>query len=478
MQSSASQPQPPTIPNLISVLTQLLPPTYPLPSELLSTPLKDRQLYFPPPRPMHDAFISLNSGSSGSSFSGSGSGSEDTLVDPSTNRARDTVRGEDDEITRRLTLISQKLRDLQQSSVDSVQGENLDPEAPGRWVRGLYGYGDEDEGKEQRPEMEGGSKWIGYRRPDRETLLSRVDLRGLPVRENHGSGDDHLQVLLLHEPQSQPQLQQQSQHQTGSTSDSTTNDTPQTAQEVSQSPWKLFDVRVVPNNNNTNSSSSNKAEPSWTSSLSDLLQVKSASQLVNPGNEADGQEEGMAAEDFWGGYDDDDDEDAGKGTAGGQAEEGEGGDFWDGYDDEGDNGDDKKTEVNGAIENPGSTKEVPATVDLSTPTLGSAPSFPQTQTLEPPETTKPASVPRMQTPNINQMTEDDSYWQHYASVEDGLRASNPPTPGGYEAYGGGYYGAGSGSAGRQSGYGGARTPGVGAGGKDYWGTGGETPVGW
>lgn len=427
---------------------------------------------------MHDAFISLNSGSSGSSFSGSGSGSEDTLVDPSTNRARDTVRGEDDEITRRLTLISQKLRDLQQSSVDSVQGENLDPEAPGRWVRGLYGYGDEDEGKEQRPEMEGGSKWIGYRRPDRETLLSRVDLRGLPVRENHGSGDDHLQVLLLHEPQSQPQLQQQSQHQTGSTSDSTTNDTPQTAQEVSQSPWKLFDVRVVPNNNNTNSSSSNKAEPSWTSSLSDLLQVKSASQLVNPGNEADGQEEGMAAEDFWGGYDDDDDEDAGKGTAGGQAEEGEGGDFWDGYDDEGDNGDDKKTEVNGAIENPGSTKEVPATVDLSTPTLGSAPSFPQTQTLEPPETTKPASVPRMQTPNINQMTEDDSYWQHYASVEDGLRASNPPTPGGYEAYGGGYYGAGSGSAGRQSGYGGARTPGVGAGGKDYWGTGGETPVGW
>jgi len=188
----------------------------------------------------------------------------------------------------------------------------------------------------------------------------------------------------------------------------------------------------------------------------------------------------MAAEDFWGGYDDDDDddEDADKGTAGGQAEEGEGGDFWDGYDDEDDDGDDKKTEVNGAIENPGSIKEVPATVDLSTPTLGSAPSFPQMQMLEPPETTKPASVPRMQTPNINQMTEDDSYWQHYASVEDGLRASNPPTLGGYEAYGGGYYGAGSGSAGRQSGYGGARTPGVGAGGKDYWGTGGETPVGW
>jgi hypothetical protein len=426
---------------------------------------------------MHDAFISLNPGSSGSSFSGSGS--EDTLVDPSTNQTRSNGNsGEEDEITRRLTLISQKLRDLQQSSVDSVQGENLDPEAPGRWVRGLYGYEDEDEGKEKRSELEGGSKWIGYRRPDRETLLSRVDLRGLPVREDHGSGEDHLEVLLLHEPQSllQQQSQQPIQHQTESTSDSTANDTTQAAQEVSHSPWRLFDVRVVPNT--AQSFSSNKAEPTWTSSLSTLLHEQSASQLVNPGNEAEGQEEGMAAEDFWGGYDDDDEEDAGKGTAGGQAEEGEGGDFWDGYDDEDDDGDDKKTEVNGAIENSGSIKEVPATVDLSTPTLGSAPSFPQTQTLEPPETTKPASVPRMQTPNINQMAEDDSYWQHYASVEDGLRASNPPTPGGYEAYGGGYYGVGSGSAGRQSGYGGARTPGVGAGGKDYWGTGGETPVGW
>ena len=439
--------QPPSLLNLTSILTHLLPPTYPLPADLLSTPLKTRQIYLPPPqdRTMHDAYISLDPGSRSKSttreiFSGAGSSSSEATTLPSastsTSTSASTSTGTgtraDDEISHRLHLISQKLRDLQESSVDVVQGES--PEST-RWVGELlYGVGQVDADADERGdgrELERVTKsWVGYQRKDRETLLARIDLRGLPVGVGvplHDDrelevGSEHVEVFLLHEPA--PSLGHGMVDPVVPVTlnpNSTSTDVGAGAgPEAGTTPWKLFDVKLVPDSERSRAD----VGDGWSTDLSSLQETgtRQAGGMGGIQQEGeDGEPESMGADDFWGGYDDDDEAHA------------------------------HQAEV----------------LDLSTPNPPSYPSFPTTQLHPAPE------------------EESDPYWQSYNSVEDGLRPSNPPTPGGYEVYGdmtGGYYGSSGARAGgmTRSGSGaGSRTPGqTNAGQKDYWGTGGETPVGW
>lgn len=428
---------------------------------------------------LHDGYISLNPGTGKSSDYGSGESeserSDETLVDPArresgfglistltngshpdpdpqshaqgvstTIKPKETL---EDAISLRLTAISHKLLELQKTSRDTVQGENPDS---GRWVVDLLGGGghqhDHDHDSNKRT-------WVHYRRPDEETLLARVDLRGLPVGSAEqdkeedkadGKGEtEHVEVFLLHEPSTlglagpNVQVGDGPRHETG---------------ERGETEWKLFDVRLVPSHPSADGASEGAG---WVSDLADMP-ISARGGLAGDEVE-DGYGDGDG--DGWGSDVREDD---------GEGEAGVGGDdFWGGYDDDED--DDNEPD------SPSKTGQTSGSPNVKP---------------NPPH----SSIHSVSFSHPVPEPEDDPYWQSYNSVEDGLRPSNPPTPGvrspggfGYgTAYGTGhasenemgtegYYGmtTSSGSDARLGG--GARTPGRE---KDYWGTGGETPVGW
>lgn len=142
-------------------------------------------------------------------------------------------------------------------------------------------------------------------------------------------------------------------------------------------------------------------------------------------------------------YKDEESEDTGMGGAD---------DFWGGYSDD-EKEADKKSKRGLVTESP--SKPNPNTAKPLTHPVGHAAfhAQPQFQTSNP---KAPFGRSPAQSPMVSRfVTPDDHYWAAYSGVEDGLRASNPPSPGRNTK---------------------ASVPVPVPG--DYWGTGGETPVSW
>lgn len=338
-----------TTPNLTSILTHLIPPTYPLPPHLLSHPLKTRQVYLPPPldEPLHDGYIAQQ---------------------PEANR-----------ISSRLEQISLKLRDAHQQGIDAVQGEG--GLAPLRWIQ----------------DVESG---VAYSKRDDETMLARVPLSSF-------EGGQGIHVLLVHEPGHQG---------TGAAAAPTD---PANALGA-HCEWKLFDVKDLAGSRNQ--SDCLVDEKDWFPSLEMAEREFNKSRKVRfggaqtDGNGANGEEE-AGVDDFWGGYSDDE----------------------------------KQKEP----PRPAAPHTVPPQVAKQSTPLSLLQS-------------KLSSLPRNSS-NSHLNAADDSYWSSYAAVEDGLRVSNPSTPG---------YGLSRVNSRAGGGVGTGGYPGYYSGDAGYWGTGGETPVGW
>lgn len=315
-----------------------------------------------------------------------------------------------------------------------------------------------------------------YCRKDEETLLLRLRMGddwgslagGLDAAGRGGDGmngrpdSDEVDLILLYEPED-PNTSSDRALRTTTTTDSESDPLPD------RSDWKLYNIVVPPAHPTSSSSTSTSGFGGSTGSgttaeLDEIWTpvIPTTSTIVGAGGAGGGNGSLIHGQE--------DKEGAGEvGEMGGQA--GDADDFWGGYEDDDDtqpqaqphdhdDGDDQ----NPGARVPGGTMAIDLTDD------------------SPPPTTQPDTHPHQmllhhppETPSLSFPVEDDSYWASYGSVEDGLRASNPPTPGGSGM--GGPMGMAVGrhftpTLGRQQG------AGMGMGEKDYWGTGGETPVGW
>ena len=357
-------------------------------------------------------------------------------------------------LTERLFSISSKLEDYRRSiDLDRVQGESgsssssTSPYAHDRQPRGGQGRSEADLERSLGGYVGGLRGGLRYSKRDRETLLVKVEMRddlgslaGTPLqRKQQGLGpgpglggrqteSDAVDLILLYEPEDPTDLNLLP-------STTTTTDA-----NPDRSDWKLYNI-TLPSYDPSSSSSSGSTTAELDQVWSPVIPVDHERGVGGVGAGA-GQEAGGEV-----------------GEMGGQP--GDPDDFWGGYED--DDQHDEHDQITTTTTKAGvstADRDMAAAIDLTED------SPPSTTRLD----THPATIP--QEPPSSTSTfpmEDDSYWASYGSVEDGLRPSNPPTPGGF---------------GSASGMGVGRhfTPSLGrqqAGGeKDYWGTGGETPVGW
>lgn len=440
--------------NLLVILRELLPPAYPLPEEILAQSLRFRHQYFPPPStafqddaratdgllPESSSSYDAAGGVPVSSSSSSGSGGPDLWI---------AQRDSGSTVTIQLQRLAHALELHRGIDLHEVPHG----EAALEWVQELLGNGSPVKNSE---EQEGDV--VGYEQKDEETFTCRLRL---PVADGADANQDGqavtstVEIRLLYSPPS-------------------SQDTPAGASDGSALAWKLLDTMIVP--------SVELAPTTPFSQQASWLQtpIQARNHYLSRVARSEGQARTRNV--VFGEHDEQHElDDGGAGTAGD--------DFWGGY---GTDDEDKhvKSEVAAIAVEPHTAvgnvaqAQVKAGTAESTPQAIHQARFPGAVSsaldAEPSAAAggggsnrhlhRPTPPPTS-TPGLSRFaTPDDSYWASYAGVEDGLRASNPPSPRGGRSVAstpGLGRGAGSGTAGASG-----TAP------DGYWGTGGETPVSW
>ncbi|KAJ9110807.1 hypothetical protein QFC22_006663 [Naganishia vaughanmartiniae] len=416
---------------LVTILAHLLPPAYPLASDLLSSAIKTRQLYLPPnpSNATDDRFIAQ--------------------------RPRQTDPKDDpEELSTRLRAIAASkthARDPEFSNELQLQGEGNDIEVA------LY--------KES---------WnVRYRALDEQTLIAKLDL--LPYSGNEEGG---VRILFF------PEHELSEDDNDGSDSARIQSvdagaEGPRVSYRTQLSmgdEWKLFDVKPLEEAEaeEQQTPTSLKAEL-WCKSPREAFEaIKQAKQSQGDGEV--GGEDQPEDDDYWGGYSDSEQEAQHPSGLSAQQDAASFGDLDSEKHKQQESNEPKGlpapvTEPTSALPAQSYTTPLSVTPHLTTtaasPNLSNpAPSIVSgTNKLPDQASTIPGAAVLVKkvtiSPFVSRFTTpvggfsgggDDAYWSSYGGVEDGLKVSNPPSPRGVSRL---------------------STP---AGG--YWGTGGESPVSW
>lgn len=373
-------------------------------------------------------------------------------------------------------------------------------EAGMEWVQELLnaaGPSSGENGKDQ------GGAVVGYEQKDAETFTCRIQIATESNQDLNSiqGGDAAIELRLLYSPTEA--------RASGSSAGPVAAGMPSSADLASSLAWKLLDTLVI--TDTTFESNIVSSDPhSWSQTptqarnhyLSRMSFAGAQAGSVSgsgPRNmmvygEGDERESAFAAQSSGALEQKDDEYGDGEGGDGGG---GAGNDFWGGY---GTDEDDVKKEPTGGdkgVAPPALAAPLPrSNVETaeSTPQAIHQAKFPSLSTnhaLDPdvvrkydpagvgaPASSTTAGGPSSRhffsptaTPALSRFaTPDDSYWASYAGVEDGLKASNPPSPRRSAASTPGVFGIRGGpNLGSSQG---ASAP------DGYWGTGGETPVSW